>query len=291
MDRRTFLLSAGVVGLAFAAAGLSALAVGDRREPAGGTARLVSLSPGITETLFALGAGGLLVGRSTFCDFPPEVRSLPDAGTSLTPALERIAGLRPSAVLVEASAAASVDAVSRIAPTEVFPWLTVGEMRASVARLGATLGASAAAAALSDRLAVLDAEAPPDAPRVLLALATDDLGRAPTWYLRHGSLHGAALAAAGFRNAVLPDPPGPPQLPLERLIALDPDAIVVISATALDGDARRRVAGAFDALTPLAAVKSRRVAVLEGPEHLRTGPSILALVTALRDVLAHLGLQ
>jgi len=39
--------------------------------------RIVSLLPGCTETVCALGRGDQLVGRSHQCDFPPAVRQLP----------------------------------------------------------------------------------------------------------------------------------------------------------------------------------------------------------------------
>lgn len=51
-------------------------------------ARIVSLSPGMTETLFALGLGGNVVGRSDYCDYPEKVRELPGLGTAITPNLE-----------------------------------------------------------------------------------------------------------------------------------------------------------------------------------------------------------
>ncbi len=42
-----------------------------------GVQRLVSLLPSTTETVFALGAGHRLVGRSHECDLPKEVQTLP----------------------------------------------------------------------------------------------------------------------------------------------------------------------------------------------------------------------
>src|SRR5579862_8394334 len=64
--------------------------------------RIVSTSPSITETLFALGLGDRVVGVSTYCRFPPEVVKLPKVGTFLKPNAEVIAGLRPDLVLVHA---------------------------------------------------------------------------------------------------------------------------------------------------------------------------------------------
>ena len=95
------------------------------------------------------------------------------------------------------------------------------------------------------------------------------------------SLHGSLLHAAGARNAVDEAVSGSPELPLERLIALDPDVIVVLSASPLDAAAEARTRSAFDALTPLAAVRHGRVRVIAGPEVLRTGPSVLELVPRL----------
>src|SRR5882672_6700346 len=62
--------------------------------------RIVSTSPSITETLFALALGDRVVGVSTFCRFPPEVLKLPKVGTFLKPEAEVIAGLRPDLVIV-----------------------------------------------------------------------------------------------------------------------------------------------------------------------------------------------
>lgn len=64
-----------------------------------GPRRIVSLAPAITETLFALGAGAEVVGVSQYCDYPPEVATLPKVGTFLTPNIEAIAGRRPTIVI------------------------------------------------------------------------------------------------------------------------------------------------------------------------------------------------
>jgi len=47
--------------------------------------RIVSLVPNVTEMLFAIGAGGQVVGVSSYDDFPPETKSLPRVGALLDP--------------------------------------------------------------------------------------------------------------------------------------------------------------------------------------------------------------
>jgi iron complex transport system substrate-binding protein len=61
--------------------------------------RVVSLGPNITETIFALGKGDLLAGRTDFCDYPPEVSGIPSVGTLTEPSLESIILLKPDLVI------------------------------------------------------------------------------------------------------------------------------------------------------------------------------------------------
>ncbi|HZP44231.1 MAG TPA: helical backbone metal receptor [Candidatus Binataceae bacterium] len=61
--------------------------------------RIISLTPAVTETLFALGAGAEVVGVSQYCDYPPAARRLPRIGSFLTPNLEAIVALRPTLVI------------------------------------------------------------------------------------------------------------------------------------------------------------------------------------------------
>lgn len=60
---------------------------------------VVSLSPGITETVFAIGYGGRLVGRSAYCDYPPEVANITVVGNMIEPNIELIVALSPDIVI------------------------------------------------------------------------------------------------------------------------------------------------------------------------------------------------
>ena len=58
--------------------------------------RIVSLSPALTETVVQLGGRDSLVGRSTACNYPESILSLPCAGDFGIPNLERLLTLRPT---------------------------------------------------------------------------------------------------------------------------------------------------------------------------------------------------
>lgn len=56
---------------------------------------IVSLAPNATETLYALGVGDMLVGRTDYCTFPQDALALPSIGTLYNPSLEKLVSLQP----------------------------------------------------------------------------------------------------------------------------------------------------------------------------------------------------
>lgn len=61
--------------------------------------RIISLGPNITETIFALGRGDKLVGRTDFCDYPADVKNISSIGSLQSPSIEKIVDLKPDLVI------------------------------------------------------------------------------------------------------------------------------------------------------------------------------------------------
>ncbi|HEV8549617.1 MAG TPA: helical backbone metal receptor [Polyangiaceae bacterium] len=268
---------------------LAAAAVGCHRsaQPSAAASRIVSLAPGITDALFEIGAGSQVVARSDYCDYPPEVTKLPRVGTSLTPSYEAITRLSPTLIVGEAGANARRHELEALGPTLLLPWLSLEEIVASLRELGRRTrtipAADALATRLHERLAV---PAPANGPRVLLVIGYQPGKLDEIWFIRENSLHGALLHAAGARNAVPDVVSGLPRLSLERLIALDPDAIFILTQP---GRASGDYLAPFRALTPLRAAREGHVEVIEAPEAYVHGPRILALVERLHAAVEKLG--
>ena len=62
--------------------------------------RLISLSPSITEMIFALGAGDSLVGVTDYCLYPEEAKKITRVGGYMSPGMEAMLALRPDYVIV-----------------------------------------------------------------------------------------------------------------------------------------------------------------------------------------------
>ena len=63
---------------------------------------IISLSPGITEKIFALGLGENLKGRTIYCTYPEEAKKVADVGSMLEPSFEKVLVKAPGIVLMEA---------------------------------------------------------------------------------------------------------------------------------------------------------------------------------------------
>lgn len=65
--------------------------------------RVVTLAPNLTEIIYAIGAGDLLVGNTTYCDYPSQAKSVQKVGDTLQPNIERILALRPNLIFISTS--------------------------------------------------------------------------------------------------------------------------------------------------------------------------------------------
>lgn len=75
-------------------------------------ARIVSLSPHLTELAYAAGAGDKLVAVARYSDYPPAARSLPQVGDASLVDRERVLALEPDLVLAWKSGNSPADVAS-----------------------------------------------------------------------------------------------------------------------------------------------------------------------------------
>lgn len=242
----------------------------------GGARRIVSMAASTTEALFAIGAGAQVVGRSRYCDYPPEARSLPSIGGYVDPSLEAILGLRPDLV-VGARGPIGPGFVRTLEERGIATWFPDTESLAAIdemiAGLGARTGHAAEATALLGamraRRAAIEA-ALADVPRRRALLLFE---KKPISAAGPGSFPDEMLRLAGAQN-VLADGARYATLSLEKLIALDPDVILDAEMSA----APRPFDSTWSAVR---AVRERRVVRVADESVLRPGPRVFDGVATL----------
>lgn len=255
------------------------LLVGCRRKPApppdaGIPTRIVSLSPSTTETLFVIGAGSQLVGRSRYCDWPPTVTALPSIGGYIDPNFEAILGLQPD--LVTGARGPSGPSLSeRLEARGIKTYLpkteSFSEIDAMILGLGERTGhvreAKAKVAELALQIAAIErAVASQPRPRVLLIF-----GLSPVSAAGPGSFADEMIQRAGGTNAVT-DGGSYPTLGMEHILTLDPD--VVVNAFMGESEGRQQLTKSTPGWARLRAVASDRVVPIGDESVLRPGPRI-----------------
>jgi iron complex transport system substrate-binding protein len=187
--------------------------------------RVVTLAPNLTEMVFALGSGQLVVGTDDFSDTPPAVRRLPHVG-GLQPNVELIARLNPDLVIAttngnHAGIAPALDAAH--IPLFVVATNRLGDVPRAMARIGRLLDSPAAAVATKGLQRALQRQRRTRAsrPSVLFAVWTD-----PLYVAARGTFIDDLFATVGARNAAAGTLAGWPQYSLESFAQHPPDLMI-----------------------------------------------------------------
>lgn len=260
------------------------------RHPDEPARRIVSLMPPVTETLFEIGAGDRVVGRTEWCKYPPEAERLPLCGSALTPDSETIVRLKPDLILANSGQGTARDKLNALGNAQFLPWLTAEDVVASTRKLGELTGKTTEADSIADELqSTLFVPAPEHGPRVLVVIAQATHSLDSVTFIRRDSLHGRMLNAAGGVNVVNEEISGTPVISMERVIELDPDIILVLDIRdEVGADVRAAILDDWSRLTPLTAVKNGRVGVLNGSHFYGAGRRLIRAVEDLRRAINEL---
>jgi len=144
-----------LVGTAVAAAIPAILACAVSAGIAGEVTTVVSLAPNLTEIICALGAGEMLAGRTSACDYPPDiVTNVPIVGGFGKPSLEILLSIDPDLLLEVAledeGAARKIDELGIV--RRRVPCNTVDDIPRAILEIGRLLGRKSKARELADGL-------------------------------------------------------------------------------------------------------------------------------------------
>lgn len=248
-------------------------------------ARIVSLAPSITETLFALGLDSSIVGVTEFCDFPERARSKQQIGGIMNPNMERIVALNPDLVVMSVSGNARSDFDKLVElKTTVFvtnPKSVEGIFK-SIVDLGIVTGTQGEAEILVRQLQakrdslVASARAKPKL-RVLFFLSLS-----PVIAAGPGSFLDELLSLANAWNVAGAAPTAYPMLSREEILRLRPHVLLATSDIVQSID---QIASAYPEWKSLEAVRAQHLAVIDANIVTRPGPRIIEGLKSLIDAI------
>ena len=234
--------------------------------------RIVSTAPSITEILFAIGAGDRVVGRTDFCNYPPEVKKIPSIGGFSTPSWERIYALHPDLVIVTPSFPKELfDRISSAFTTMVLNPHTLVDIANDIRKVGVIVGKTHQAEAVAFKVEGIEravrAFAPGTDKKVLFVLWYN-----PIMSVNKSTFIGQMLEDLKVRN-ITADLPSPwPMLNPEFVVSNDPDIIFMPQNSM--GYVAKSVLSEYP-WTELKATKDGRVFFVNDDWVFRPGPRIV----------------
>lgn len=247
--------------------------------------RIVSLAPNVTEILFALGMGSAVVGITTFCNYPPEVRQKTRVGGFINPSLEAIISLDPDLIIgtADGNKRETVEQLERLnLPVYIINPSSLEGVFSALTKIGDITGQSKRAEelvlSLRKRLARVEEKAAgKNRPGVFL-----QIGLEPIVSAGKGTVFTELIELAGGRNVFSQVKTRYPRLGIEAVIREKPEMIIV---TSMEGTEDFSKARQFWRRWPaMPAVKNDRIFRIDPDIINRPAPRIIDALEILSDL-------
>lgn len=249
-------------------------------------ARVVGLGGGVTEIVYALDAGRMLVGADISSIFPPAALKLPKVGYYRTFSVEGVASLKPDVVLAsdQSGPPQALEQVRKLGSKVVIlpsePTLQALDQR--ILGVATALDIPAKGQALVDKLHAELRDIKPVTEPVRVLMVSSHTGKMQA--VGEDTAGDAMLKLAGATN-VLAGQKGFKPFSAEAAAALRPDVIVTTTmSVSASGNAEAFLAQPGLNATP--AARARRIIVMDDLLLLGFGPRLPEALRLLQDGLA-----
>lgn len=258
------------------------------QEPKNPIRTIVSLSPSTTEIVAAMQLQDKLVGKTSSCDYPLGLNTVPIVVSGTKPDFEKIAGIRPDLIVYDEKLYANTDLSklkSLLPQAEVMPLNadTVEKLTDYVYQVGGRCGAASFASKLADDIyaAVGNAEAGQATAKPRVAVFT---GGGGNYYVAgtESFLADVVKISGGIPVGPTGDVFAP--MAIEALVKADPEIIIVAEKGAqVLADPR------LASVSALRVKPTPRVYEVEPGVLLRTGPRVKGLIESLSNLVQQAG--
>ena len=254
--------------------------------------RIITLSPAVTEIVFALGLGEYVVAASDFANYPPEVNTKERVGGYFNPNLEKILALRTDCVITQGSHPKLVNFCNQydIKLTQV-ALDGIDSLYQTLTLLGRILDCRKQAVQLKYSIEnKLNA----------IKEKVGERDRIKTFFCfnrRQGELHSLyTISSEGFLGELLDSVGGEniytnltsmyQKISRESLIRAAPEVIIEVQNNrAMSIDQRQKLINDWQQLSIIPAVKNDRIYILTDDYILLPGPRIPRIAARLAEVI------
>lgn len=251
---------------------------------------IISIAPSITETLYAIGAGDQLVGRTDYDNYPEAVLDLPSVGgfSADSISIETIISLEPDLVIggsvLQGEVATALNESG--IPCVIFEKNSVDGIMDLMLLLGDVTGNPEDAAAAVDEMktrlsqvaTVVDTI--PEEERVTVFY---EVWHEPLMTTTNQTFIGELINLAGGTNIFANLEETYPAVSAEAIIDANPD--VILGPSSHGDQLSAEMISAREGWSELAAVKNERIYIIQGDIISRAGPRVVDALEAIATAL------
>jgi len=256
--------------------------------------RIVSMSPGVTETLFALELGGSVVGVTRYCTYPAEVETRTKVGGFYDPSYETIVALKPDLVILVASHEAIQENLEKLGlKILVVENNTIEDIYRSIRTIGNFCGSEKKAEALLSSIKkrvnlVEKTTATLSRPKVMISVDrnTGTCLFSDVYVAGKNIFYDELIELAGGTNVCVSENIRYPVLSGEGIIRLNPQVIIdIVPDSKRKGLKKESITAEWNRFSSVDAVKNKRVYVFGDNFTAIPGPRFVLTLEALSKVL------
>jgi iron complex transport system substrate-binding protein len=253
--------------------------------------RIVSLAPGITETLYELGLDDKIAGVTSYCNWPLRARQKPRIGGFTNPSIEKIVSLKPDLIIATADGNRkdTVDQLERIGlPVYVTNPSDTDKILKSILHIGEITNRMAVARGLVEkfqkRLDNIAAQTRnKKKPRVFF-----QIGLEPVITVGRGTLINEVIDRAGGINIAGNNTARYPRYSAEGIMAGSPD--IILFAPMANDKEFSAVKSYWQKLAQIPAIKNNKIYLIDTDLISRASPRIFDAIEKMA-VIFHPGIK
>lgn len=256
--------------------------------------RIISLSPSITETLFALGLGESVVAVTDYCDFPVDVNKLPKVGGFISPNLEAILALQPDLVILLAKQQRVVEQLQQLnIPTLALSNASLDDIKQTISIIGEHTQhqqqADKLLSKINQKIAFVAQKTKGlQRPKVMVAMGhsigTEHMKQ--VYIAGQHDFYNDLITVSGGQNVYQAQLPRVPSLSVEGIMQLNPQIIFDIYPEADDHNSDLSdVMKKWHKLRYVDAIKNNRIHIIEHNYATIPGPRIFLLLDELARLI------
>ena len=241
--------------------------------------RIISLSPGHTETLYALGLGDKIIMSDQYSTYPPENKPKAKLNTYPKPNEEQIVSLQPDLIvtLVEGEDFNRAMAARGIKVLTLFPKDFDGTLK-DINLLGRVTGTEAKAQQITSQMRqranVVEAKTKP-APKIKVLYELDASDPSKPWVAGPTGFFGSLVPLAGGKNVFADLTTTASQVSAEQIISRDPDVIILADANSPYNAQTPAMVKLRPGWSQITAVRDNRIEVIDSDLLSRPGPRLI----------------